>query len=105
MSVGGRVVKLYTGRAAPNRSTGLQRRDHRNSGQHDTTPVTDFGTAVSVCEDWRQWPTVWRAEPKAKQMSFPLGLGPILVISAIVQDHVVVDELDVARLELDIEVV
>ena len=38
-------------------------------------------------------------------MSLPLGLGPILIIGAIVQDHVVMDELDVARLELDIEIV
>jgi hypothetical protein len=38
-------------------------------------------------------------------MSLALGLGPILVIGAIVQNHVVVDELDIARLELDIEIV
>src|ERR1700682_2801810 len=90
---------------ACHRSARLQGRDHRNAWEHDTTPVTDLGTAVSICEDWRQRPTVWRAEPKAKQMSFPLRLGPVLVIGAIVQDHVVVDQLDIARLELDIEIV
>ena len=38
-------------------------------------------------------------------MSFPLGLRPILVIGAIVQDHMVVDQLNIARLELDIEII
>ena len=38
-------------------------------------------------------------------MSLALRLGPILVIRAIVQDHVVVDELDITGLELDVEIV
>ena len=38
-------------------------------------------------------------------MPLALRLGPIHVIGAIVQDHVVVDELDVPRLELDIKMV
>ena len=86
-------------------STSFQRRVHRNACQRDPSPVSNLSAAVSVSEDWWQWPTVRRTEPKAKQMSLALGLGPILVIGAIVQDHVVVDELDIARLELDIEIV
>ena len=39
----------------------------------------------------------------AKQMSLAFRLGPILVVGSIVQDHVVVDELDIARLERDSE--
>ena len=38
-------------------------------------------------------------------MSLALWLGPILVIRAIVQYHVVVDELDISGLELDVEIV
>ena len=38
-------------------------------------------------------------------MPLALGLRPILIIGAIVQDHVVVDELDIAGLELDVEIV
>jgi hypothetical protein len=38
-------------------------------------------------------------------MSLALRLGPILVIGATVQDYVIMDKLDIARLELDIEIV
>src|SRR5215831_2041518 len=85
-------------------SAGFHRRDHLNIRQHDTPSVSDLTAAISVSEDCRQWPAVRRTEPKAQQMSLAFEFRPILVIGAIMQDHVVMDELDIAGLEFDIEI-
>ena len=77
-----------------------QNLDHRGVSLASTSAITSVSSGRIVLGAPGQT-TVWRAEPKAKQMSFPLRLGPVLVIGAIVQDDVVVDELNVARLELD----
>jgi hypothetical protein len=92
-----------TARAAS--SASFQRRGHLNARQHDASSISNLGAPVSVSEDRWQWPTIRRAKPKAKEMSLALGLGPILVVGAIVRDHVVVDELDVTGLKLDIEII
>ena len=86
-------------------SARLHRRHHLDARQHDAAAVADLGAAVSVGEHRRERPAVRRAELKAKQMPLALRLRPILVVGAVVQDHVVVDQLDIAGLELDVEIV
>src|SRR6516164_3893910 len=86
-------------------SAGLQRRDHAHARQHDPSPVSDLGAAVAVGEDRRQRPPVGRAKPEPKQVALALGLRPILVIGAVMQDHVVMKELYIAGPKRDIEIV
>jgi hypothetical protein len=44
--------------------------------------------------------TVGGSEPEAQEMAFPLRLRPVHVAGAVVKDLVIVQELDIARLEV-----
>ena len=46
-----------------------------------------------------QWQPVTAIEPQAQQVALALGLVPVLESGAVVQNLVIVDELDVTRLE------
>ena len=62
-----------------------------------------LGRAVARREAVRQGPAVPRRQPQPQQVPATLGLGVVRERRAIVQDHVVVDELDVARGEVHVQ--
>lgn len=82
--------------------------DERNNRvhalKHDAAPVAGFDPEESFRKPSRQGSTILRAQPESEQVPPPLGLGSVTECSTVVEHLVVMDELDVAALELHLEV-
>src|SRR5204863_2244888 len=67
----------------------MQPRSHTD----DAAAIADRDAAVAFCKNRRQRSGAGRGQPQAQQVPLALGLGPVLVGRAGVQDRMIVQEL------------
>src|SRR5688572_31073424 len=75
----------------------------RRAFHDDAAAVADRDGAVAGGEGAGQLTAVGGAEPEAEQVTLARGIGPVLELGAIVQDLMIVNQLDIARLERHLE--
>src|SRR5207248_8662270 len=85
------------------RSPRRQRRVRAGSLADDAAAVAGGEAAVDFYENRRQRPRLRRGKPQAEEVALALGLEPVLIGRAGVQDRVIVQELDVAWHESHVE--
>src|SRR4029434_9279646 len=69
-------------------------------GYEDAAPPPALHAGIARRLALRQGTTVGGSEPEAQAMAFPLRLRPVHVAGAVVKDLVIVQKLDIARLEV-----
>ena len=69
----------------------------------DPAAVADLDAAVAFRINRRQRPRTRHRQPQPQQMAFAFRLRPIDEARAVVQQRMVMHELDVARLERDVQ--
>ena len=66
----------------------------------DPAPVTDTERSIALCKHWWQAPVTGKGQPESQQVTAPCRVLVIDESAAVMEKRMVVDELDVPRLEV-----
>ena len=94
-------MRLWQGRLSSANATldRLQRRLQFGSGADYAAAVADGDVAIALGIARRQGGGLGRADPEPQQIAPALGLGPVFIVLATVQQGMIVDELHIAGLQ------